>query len=159
MNKKQASVLVLHGPNLNLLGDREPETYGHETLDQINISLNDIAKANGISISFLQTNHEGELIESVQRARGNTQGLIINPGGYTHTSIALRDSLAAYNAPIIEVHLSNIHAREAFRRHSFISGVATGVICGLGATGYRLALEALLDQLRASEKLASGIVS
>ncbi len=158
-SKKQPNVLVLHGPNLNLLGEREPEKYGNETLDEINISLNGLAKTNQVNISFLQSNHEGELIEAVQRARGNIQAIIINPGGYTHTSIALRDALAAYNGLIIEVHLSNIHAREAFRRHSFISGVVTGVICGLGAAGYRLAFQAVLDRLKASENLATGLPS
>ncbi|MEB3287980.1 MAG: type II 3-dehydroquinate dehydratase [Vampirovibrionales bacterium] len=140
-------LLVLHGPNLNLLGKREPEIYGTTTLDDINEVLGTQATTAGFKLEAFQTNHEGELIGAVQAARETTSGLIINPGGYTHTSVALRDALAAYKHPKIEVHLSNIHQREAFRHYSFVSGVVDGVICGLGAIGYFLALEALLDKL------------
>jgi 3-dehydroquinate dehydratase-2 len=140
------TILVLNGPNLNLLGQREPEIYGKQTLDDINQALAEQTKAAGFEIRFLQSNHEGDLIDAVQQARTNTCGLIINPGGYSHTSVALRDALAAYPHPIIEVHLSNIHHREGFRHHSYVSGVATGVICGLGAQGYELALKALFAQ-------------
>lgn len=142
-----ADILVINGPNLNLLGQREPEIYGYDTLDDINARLEKQAQASGKSIAFFQSNHEGDLIDAIHQARATTKGLIINPGGYSHTSVALRDALSAYPHPIIEVHLSNIHQREGFRHHSFVSGVATGVICGLGAQGYALALEALLAKL------------
>ncbi|HEY9687159.1 MAG TPA: type II 3-dehydroquinate dehydratase [Coleofasciculaceae cyanobacterium] len=140
-------ILVLNGPNLNLLGQREPEIYGKQTLDDINRGLLEQAKASGFALEFLQSNHEGDLIDAVQQSRETTVGLIINPGGYSHTSVALRDAIAAYPHPVMEVHLTNIFQREIFRHHSYISAVATGVICGLGATGYRLALEALLGKL------------
>jgi 3-dehydroquinate dehydratase-2 len=142
-----ADILVINGPNLNLLGQREPEIYGHDTLDDINARLEKQAQGAGKSIAFFQSNHEGALIDAIHQARSTTKGLIINPGGYSHTSVALRDALSAYPYPIIEVHLSNIHQREGFRHHSFVSGVATGVICGLGARGYALALDALLANL------------
>jgi 3-dehydroquinate dehydratase-2 len=142
-----ADILVINGPNLNLLGQREPEIYGYDTLDDINARLEKQAQAAGKSIAFFQSNHEGALIDAIHQARLTTKGLIINPGGYSHTSVALRDALSAYSHPIIEVHLSNIHQREGFRHHSFVSRVATGVICGLGAQGYALALEALISKL------------
>lgn len=140
-------ILLVHGPNLNLLGDREPHLYGTQTLADINNGLIELAKQAGFELRCVQSNHEGALIDAVQDARKTTVGLIINPGGYTHTSVALRDALAAYDHPIIEVHLSNVHQRESFRHHSYISGVATGVICGLGADGYRLALDTLCRRL------------
>ncbi|HEY9745397.1 MAG TPA: type II 3-dehydroquinate dehydratase [Oculatellaceae cyanobacterium] len=142
-----ADILVLNGPNLNLLGQREPHLYGTETLDDINTRLKAQAEASGKTIAFFQSNHEGDLIDAIHQARQTTHGLIINPGGYSHTSVALRDALAAYPQPIIEVHLSNIHKREGFRHHSYISAVATGVICGLGSTGYSLALDYLLANI------------
>ncbi|CAB1370657.1 type II 3-dehydroquinate dehydratase [Denitratisoma oestradiolicum] len=141
-------ILVLHGPNLNLLGSREPAVYGHTTLVDIHQAMESRAQAAGVQIESFQSNHEGELIDRVQSAR--TEGIefiIINPAGYTHTSIALRDALAAVAIPFIEVHLSNIHGREAFRHHSHFSDLAIGVICGLGAQGYELALEAVLTRL------------
>ena len=140
-------IQLIHGPNLNLLGDREPHLYGTHTLKDINENLINLAEQAGFQLNCMQSNHEGKLIEAVHQARKTTVGLIINPGGYTHTSVALRDALAAYDQPIIEVHLSNIHQRETFRHHSYISGVATGVICGLGADGYRLALESLCRRM------------
>jgi 3-dehydroquinate dehydratase-2 len=140
-------ILVLNGPNLNLLGEREPHLYGTETLDDINRALAEQASQAGFRLECLQSNHEGALIDAVHQARKTTVGLIINPGGYGHTSVALRDALAAYGHPIIEVHLSNIHQREPFRHHSYLSAVATGVICGLGADGYRLALDTLCRRL------------
>lgn len=143
-----ADILVINGPNLNLLGQREPEIYGTQTLDDINAGLKKQAVDAGISIAFYQSNHEGDLIDAVHQARTTTKGLIINPGGYSHTSVALRDALSAYTHPIVEVHLSNIHQREGFRHHSYISAVATGVICGLGATGYSLALQALIEKIK-----------
>jgi 3-dehydroquinate dehydratase-2 len=144
---ESADILVLNGPNLNLLGQREPHIYGSDTLEAINARLAAQAKAAGKTVAFFQSNHEGALIDAIHEARTETNGLIINPGGYSHTSVALRDALSAYPHPIIEVHLSNIHQREGFRHHSYVSAVATGVICGLGAIGYKLALDALLDKL------------
>jgi 3-dehydroquinate dehydratase-2 len=136
-------IFVLNGPNLNLLGKREPEIYGTATLDDLKRSVEAKAKALGLSIDFRQSNHEGVLVDWIQEAREKASGLMINPGAYTHTSIAIHDSLKALACPTIEVHLSNIHAREAFRRHSYVSPAATGVICGLGAHGYLAALDAL----------------
>lgn len=141
-------ILVLHGPNLNLLGTREPEVYGHTTLADIHTAMENRARAAGVRLESFQSNHEGELIDRVQSAR--EQGvsfIIINPGGYTHTSVALRDAFAAIPIPFIEVHLSNVHARESFRKHSYFSDIAIGVIAGLGAQGYELALEAALSRL------------
>ncbi|SFO12076.1 3-dehydroquinate dehydratase [Nitrosospira briensis] len=141
-------ILVLHGPNLNLLGTREPETYGRTTLAEINDNLTDLAHNDGIKLTHFQSNGESELIERIQRAIGeNVQFIIINPAAYTHTSIALRDALAATGIPFIEVHLSNIFARESFRQKSYFSDLARGVICGLGAKGYELALEYALAAL------------
>lgn len=135
-------ILVLHGPNLNLLGTREPGVYGTHTLEQINADLVDFAAVAGVSLNTFQSNHEGVLIDRVQAARTDgSDFIIINPAALTHTSVGLRDALAAVNLPFIEVHLSNIHQREAFRHHSYFSELAVGVICGLGADGYRLALD------------------
>lgn len=134
-------ILVLHGPNLNLLGTREPDVYGTLTLAQIDADLTQLAVDAGSTLQSFQSNHEGALIDRVQAARGDgTQFIIINPAALTHTSVGLRDALAAVALPFIEVHLSNIHQREAFRHHSYFSALAVGVICGLGADGYRLAL-------------------
>jgi len=137
------TILVLNGPNLNLLGIREPEIYGRDTLADIEEACLERAAGLGLSLDFRQSNHEGQLIDWIQEARETADGLVINPGGYTHSSLAIHDALKAAELPIIEVHLSNIHRREAFRRHSFVSLAATGVICGLGAHGYVLALEAM----------------
>ena len=143
-------ILVLHGPNLNLLGTREPQVYGDTTLDQINTGLTERAKLQGAALSAFQSNHEGALIDRVHAARTDgTQFIIINPGAYTHTSVALRDALAGVAIPFIEVHLSNVHKREPFRHHSYFSDIAEGVIVGLGAAGYRLALDAALERLAA----------
>ena len=134
-------ILVLHGPNLNLLGTREPDVYGTLTLAQIDADLHQTALDAGSTLQSFQSNHEGALIDRVQSARDDgTQFIIINPAALTHTSVGLRDALAAVAIPFIEVHLSNIHQREAFRHHSYFSALAVGVICGLGADGYRLAL-------------------
>ena len=143
-----ARVLVLNGPNLNLLGSREPELYGAGTLADIEQRLETLAAARGHELVTLQSNAEHELVEAVQQApaRG-AHFIIINPGAFTHTSVALRDAFLAVAVPFIEVHLSNVHAREAFRRHSYLSDIARGVICGLGAAGYEYALAAAIDVL------------
>jgi 3-dehydroquinate dehydratase-2 len=141
-------LLVLHGPNLNLLGSREPGVYGTTPLADIHKAMEARGRTAGVQLESFQSNHEGELIDRVQSARvEGIEFIIINPAGYTHTSIALRDALAAVAIPFIEVHLSNIHGREAFRHHSYFSEIAVGVICGLGALGYELALEAALSHL------------
>ena len=136
-------IFVLNGPNLNLLGAREPHLYGHATLGEIRARCEARARALGRDVDFRQTNHEGELIDWVQEARLAAAGLVINPAGYGHTSVALHDALKTLEIPILECHLSNPAAREAFRHHSYVSLVATGVICGLGSTGYELAVEAV----------------
>ena len=137
-------ILVINGPNLNLLGTREPEIYGRHSLEEIMQGLADEAQQMGFELHSFQSNHEGDLIDQVHRAAHEKfAGIIINPGGYTHTSIALRDAISAVDLPVIEIHLSNIHAREAFRQQSYIAPVAVGQICGFGATGYLLALKAM----------------
>lgn len=146
-----ARLLVLNGPNLNLLGTREPDHYGRLTLDAIVAGLSERARAAGHELEHFQSNAEHELIERVHRSREDgTAFIILNPAAFTHTSVALRDALSAVAVPFIEVHLSNVHAREPFRRHSYFSDIATGVISGLGAVGYQLALEAAIGRL--SEK-------
>ena len=143
-----ARFLVLHGPNLNLLGSREPEIYGSDTLEDINSRLEALAREAGNEVTCLQSNAEHELVDAVHAAKAQAvAAIVINPGAFTHTSVALRDALLAVNIPFIEVHLSNVHARETFRHHSFFSDIAKGVICGLGAIGYALALTAALEQL------------
>jgi 3-dehydroquinate dehydratase-2 len=143
-----ATLLVLHGPNLNMLGTREPGTYGATTLAQINQDLERRAREAGHHLLHLQSNAEYELIDRIHAARSEgVDFILINPAAFTHTSVALRDALLAVSIPFIEVHLSNVHKREPFRHHSYFSDVAVGVICGLGASGYRLALEAALEQL------------
>ncbi|MFZ4537342.1 type II 3-dehydroquinate dehydratase [Propionivibrio sp.] len=150
-DKKAATppkLLVLHGPNLNLLGTREPDYYGLATLADINLALARRAAAAGVELESFQSNHEGALIERVHAAREQgVRYIIINPAAYTHTSVALRDAMAATGIPFIEVHLSNVHARESFRHHSYFSDLALGVITGLGSEGYLLALEYLLSQI------------
>jgi 3-dehydroquinate dehydratase-2 len=141
-------ILVVHGPNLNLLGTREPEHYGHVTLADINLALARLAEGANVDLESFQSNHEGALIERIHAAREQgVRAIIINPAAYTHTSVALRDALAAVAIPFIEVHLSNVHAREPFRHHSYFSDLALGVISGLGHEGYVLALEYLLNRV------------
>jgi 3-dehydroquinate dehydratase-2 len=143
-----ASILVLNGPNLNLLGTREPEIYGADTLDDVNQTLIKQAKKNGHELTCLQSNAEFELIDRIHAARTDgTEFIIINPAAFTHTSVAIRDALAGVAMPFIEVHISNVHAREEFRQHSYLSDIAVGVICGLGVQGYELALSAAIKQL------------
>ena len=145
---EKARILVIHGPNLNLLGTREPEHYGRVTLTDINVGLARLAEAADVELDAFQSNHEGALIERIHAAREQgVRAIIINPAAYTHTSVALRDALAAVEIPFVEVHLSNVHAREPFRHHSYFSDLAIGVICGLGHQGYMLALEYLLNKL------------
>lgn len=144
----QKSILVIHGPNLNLLGGREPNHYGTMTLDDINHQLSQRAEQAGISLSSFQSNAEVELINQIQSAKGHIDFILINPAAYTHTSIAMRDALSAVKIPFIEIHLSNIYARELFRHQSYFSDIAIGVISGLGAHGYLLALDYAISQLQ-----------
>jgi 3-dehydroquinate dehydratase-2 len=139
-------ILVVHGPNLNLLGVREPGIYGGVTMEQIDVQLREAAPA-GVSVDCFQSNHEGELIDAIQGAIGAFDGLIVNPGGLTHTSVALRDALLAASLPFVEVHLSNIHGREEFRRVSVMADIAVGVVCGFGASSYLLGLRGLLEHI------------
>ncbi len=142
-----ANILVLHGPNLNLLGTREPDVYGHTTLDNVNNALVSIAYDEGHTLACFQSNAEHELVEKIQQARDEIDFIIINPAAFTHTSVAIRDALAAVAIPFIEVHISNIHQRESFRKHSYFSDSAVGVICGLGVQGYDLALQAAITHI------------
>ncbi len=142
MNQKKP-VYVLNGPNLNLLGQREPQTYGRTTLAELEAACRAAGEALGLDVDCRQTNHEGVMLDWIHAARTQAAGIVINPGGWTHTSVALRDALAASELPIVEVHISNIHRREAFRHHSYVSAVAIGVICGLGTRGYEYGLQAL----------------
>ena len=143
-----AQILVLHGPNLNLLGSREPEVYGTDTLADINTRLAQVAEAAGLGLDTFQSNSEGALIDRIHAAKADgTRFFVVNPGALTHTSIALRDALLAVEIPFIEVHLSNVHAREEFRRHSYLSDKAVGVICGLGAKGYEYAVLSAISKI------------
>lgn len=142
------SILVLHGPNLNLLGLREPEIYGHTTLDDVNQGLTRQADRLGVKLETLQSNHEGVLVDAIHDARNRHQGLVINAGAYTHTSVALRDAIAGIAIPTVEVHLSNIHRRESFRHHSYMAAVVVGQICGFGVNSYYLGLQALVQHLQ-----------
>lgn len=145
-------ILVVHGPNLNLLGTREPDLYGNTTLEEINGDLASAAKEQAVEVEFFQSNHEGGLIDRIQEAASWADGILINPGGLTHTSVALRDALAAAGLPVVEVHCSNVFAREEFRQHSYVSGIAVGIVSGFGPTSYWLGLHALLDHLENLEE-------
>ncbi len=140
-------VTLLNGPNLNLLGLRQPEIYGHETLDDVAARTATLAEELGLRLCALQSNHEGQLVDWIHEARGTSDGIIINPGAYSHTSIAILDALNAYDGPVLEVHISNIHKREAFRHHSYVSHRADGVIAGFGTDGYLLAVRRLASLL------------
>ena len=140
-------VLVIHGPNLNMLGKREPEMYGHQTLDEINAGLKAKAGELGLQIETFQSNHEGDIVEKIQQAHGKFDGILINPAAYTHTSIAIRDSLSLLNIPVVEIHLSNIYQRESFRHTSMTAGIVKAQISGFGSHGYLLALEGLVEML------------
>jgi 3-dehydroquinate dehydratase II len=142
-------VYVLNGPNLNLLGTREPEIYGRQTLSDIEQTVGAHAARSGLTVDFRQSNHEGVLIDWIQEARTKASAIVFNPGAYSHTSVAIHDALRLVAFPVIEVHLSNPHRREAFRHHSYVSAAATGVICGVGATGYLLAIDAVASLLKA----------
>lgn len=142
-------IFVLNGPNLNLLGERQPEVYGRETLADLEAACRQEGEQSGLAIDFRQTNHEGVLIDWVQEARRSAGGLLLNAGAYTHTSVALLDALSVLTIPVIEVHLSNVFRRESFRHHSYVSPAATGVVAGLGFDGYRLALRALARRVAA----------
>ncbi|AOX03754.1 type II 3-dehydroquinate dehydratase [Moorena producens PAL-8-15-08-1] len=148
--RKRLSILVLHGPNLNLLGQREPGIYGSVTLDEINYLLEQEGQMLEASVTALQSNHEGILVDRIHGALGHHDGILINAGAYTHTSVAIRDAIAAVALPTVEVHLSNIYQREAFRHHSFMAPVVVGQISGFGANSYRLGLQALVLTLRKS---------
>ncbi|QFT93012.1 3-dehydroquinate dehydratase [Roseovarius sp. THAF9] len=141
------SILILNGPNLNLLGTRQPEVYGTTTLNDIEAQCTEAARSLGLSLAFAQSNAEGAMVDMIHEARGTHDGLILNAGAYTHTSIALMDAISSTEIPTIELHLSNIHAREEFRHTSYIAKVALGVICGFGAHGYTLALQAMANHL------------
>jgi 3-dehydroquinate dehydratase II len=144
-------ILVLNGPNLNMLGTRQPEVYGRTTLGEIESAMRDLAEslAPGVDLSFFQSNHEGALIDAIQQSTGEIDAIIINPGGETHTSVALRDALVGADRPVVEVHMSNIHARESFRHHSYIAPIAVGQIAGFGAAGYLLALRSVIENVLA----------
>ena len=149
-------IYVLNGPNLNLLGTREPEVYGRETLEDLRARCEAKAAALGFPLQFRQSNHEGELVAWIQEARDKAAGLIVNAGAFTHTSIAMLDAMLACPIPSVEVHLSNIFKREPFRQHSYISNAVRGVICGFGALGYELAIEALAAEIAAGKSKAKG---
>jgi len=141
------TILLLNGPNLNLLGTREPQIYGHDTLADVEQLARDTAAANGYELRALQSNHEGVLIDAIHEARGSAAGIIMNPGAFTHTSVAIADAISGVELPLIEVHISNVHQREAFRHHSYVSPVASSIIVGAGVNGYKLAVEQLVHLL------------
>jgi len=144
-------ILIIHGPNLNMLGKREPDIYGATTLEEINAALTSKAKGLGAEVTFFQSNSEGEIVSNIQDAMSKFDGVVINPGAYTHTSVAIRDAILSSGLPVVEVHISNVHKREDFRQKSFVSGVALGVISGFGVNSYMLGLSGLVDYLKDNE--------
>ncbi len=150
LGQQMTSLLILNGPNLNLLGTRQPEVYGDTTLAQIESLCIETGRKAGCNVTCYQSNHEGELVEAIHAARNIHDGIILNAGAYTHTSVALMDAISSVGVPVVELHLSNIHAREEFRHKSYIAPVAVGQICGFGAKGYVLAIDAILDHLEKS---------
>ena len=144
-------ILIIHGPNLNMLGKREPDIYGATTLEEINAALTNKAKGLGAEVTFFQSNSEGEIVSNIQDAMSKFEGVVINPGAYTHTSVAIRDAILSSGLPVVEVHISNVHKREDFRQKSFVSGVALGVISGFGVNSYMLGLSGLIDYLKDNE--------
>ena len=146
--KNLLKILVIHGPNLNMLGTREPELYGKTTLDEVNKNLKKVGETKGLSVETFQSNHEGAIVEKIQKARGEIDGLIINPAAYTHTSVAIRDAVLLLDAPVVEIHLSNIYRREPFRHKSMTADVATAQLAGFGAYSYSMALEAVARMIR-----------
>lgn len=144
-----SQILLLNGPNLNLLGLRQPEIYGHETLDDVVNACTALGRDLGLEVVARQSNHEGALVDEIHQARGSAAGIIINPGAYSHTSVAILDALNAYDGPVLEVHISNIHRREAFRHHSFVSSRADGVVAGFGTDGYLMALRRMAKLVKA----------
>ena len=150
LGQQMTSILILNGPNLNLLGTRQPEVYGDTTLDQIETLCIETGRKAGCNVTCYQSNHEGELVEAIHAARNTHDGIILNAGAYTHTSVALMDAISSAGVPVVELHLSNIHAREEFRHKSYIAPVAVGQICGFGPKGYVLAIYAILDHLEKS---------
>ena len=144
-------ILIIHGPNLNMLGKREPDIYGATTIEEINAALTNKAKGLGAEVTFFQSNSEGEIVSNIQDAMSKFEGVVINPGAYTHTSVAIRDAILSSGLPVVEVHISNIHKREDFRQKSFVSGVALGVISGFGVNSYMLGLSGLIDYLKDNE--------
>jgi len=156
VKKRNLRILFVDGPNLNVLGSREPSMYGKETLPDIRRAVTAVARREGATVTFFQSNHEGEIVERLQQARSDSDGVVINPAGYTHTSVAIRDALLFAGVPTIEVHLSNPAKREEFRKVSLVEDVVAGRICGLGGYGYTLALQALLHRLRGAKTRARG---
>lgn len=145
---KKLSVLVINGPNLNLLGTREPQIYGHATLKDLENRLQEVARSLDVDLELFQSNHEGAIVDRIQEARGHTDFILLNAGAYTHTSVAIRDALAGVDIPFYEIHISNVHRREDFRHFSYLSGIAAGVIAGFGLDGYEFALESAVRVLR-----------
>ena len=146
-NSSRKKIIVIHGPNLNMLGEREPHIYGHQSLDEINAELQAHGERLGIDVETFQSNHEGEIVDRIQQALDNCDGIIINPAAYTHTSVAIRDALAMLDIPLIEIHLSNINKRESFRHQSMIADIVAARIAGFGSHGYRLALEGMAEMI------------
>jgi 3-dehydroquinate dehydratase-2 len=142
------TIVLINGPNLNMLGTRQPEVYGSQTLQDVEEMCKNTASQNGLAIEFFQSNHEGEIIDRIQEAKGKVDGFVINPGAFSHTSVAIRDAFSSVDIPLWEVHISNIHAREEFRHHSYFSAIAQGVICGFGINGYNFAIQAAAEKLK-----------